>query len=148
MTISRLSADHHYQMLTHLLALGQSDRRLRFCASVSDEFIIEYCTGINFTTDVLFGQFTTHDHLISLCHLAAVDDTTSELAISISEGYRQQGHATALFNYALQLTPNSLVLNCLPYNEPMKRIAMKAGIPLCTVDGETSALITRSNPST
>lgn len=135
--IRTLAARHRTQILHHLLALGERDRYLRFGYPAHDEQIARYVEQIDFGRDQVFGIFNRRLALVAMAHLAYPDPVagqppaSSEFGVSVSEHLRGQGIGARLFDHAVLHARNRgvamLVIHALTENQPMLRLAQRAG---------------------
>src|SRR5512139_2232739 len=104
------------KLVTHLLALGAEDRRLRFGMRVSDDTIREYVERIDFARDALFGVFDDELNLAGAAHLARADEH-AELGVSVLPAHRGRGIGSALLERAHMHARNwgipMLFMHCL-----------------------------------
>jgi GNAT superfamily N-acetyltransferase len=128
-------------LLEHMLGLGQSDRRLRFCAAASDSVIRRYCASIDWGRSLLLGCFEGR-RLIGVVHLLSGDlgrPDRLEMAISVERAQRGRGIGAALLARAMVAARSrgvtALSFVCLAEDEAMQRLALRAGGRLVT-DGE------------
>ena len=68
--IRKLTARHRPRMESHLRALSERDRYLRFGYAASDAQIARYVEQLDFERDEVFGIFNWQLQLIALAHLA------------------------------------------------------------------------------
>ena len=68
--VRELHVGHTSQILSHLLQLGDEDRRLRFGTQTPDEVIHRYVEQLDFNRDAVFGVFDGDLRLIGMAHLA------------------------------------------------------------------------------
>src|SRR5438105_2750449 len=68
--IRSLSPRHRPRIVTHLLALDEHDRYLRFGYPASDEQIAKYVDDLDFARDEVSGIFNRRLELIALAHVA------------------------------------------------------------------------------
>jgi RimJ/RimL family protein N-acetyltransferase len=145
--IRSLDRGHRDQILTHLQALEQADRYLRFGYAATDEQIRRYVDQINFDRDVLFGIFNRRLHLIAMAHLAfSVDPqlrTCAEFGVSVARASRGKGYGSRLFERAAIHARNEgvsqLFIHALSENTAMLKIARNAGAVLERAGSETQA---------
>jgi RimJ/RimL family protein N-acetyltransferase len=164
--VKELSERDRRRMLMHFLALGDSDRLLRFGTTLPDELITRYVQKIDFARDTLFGVYDSDLRLIGVGHLAfaprdalptGADATTkervAEFGLSVSESARGRGIGTRLFERAAIHCRNAdvdtLYMHCLSSNQTMIRIARKASMQIRRSYGEADAYLKLlpANPS-
>lgn len=102
--IVELDDTHRPLILAHLLALDETDRRLRFSYALGDAAIAKYVASLDFERDSVFGIFGRDNALLGVVHLAdlnqAVDSKTpkgAELGLSLDANMRGYGLGTLLF---------------------------------------------------
>ena len=141
--------------LSHLLALRQEDRYLRFGSPFSDIAIERYVAGIDFRIDTVFGVFDEDLRLTAAGHFAPLPveardgqeplGRTAEFGLSVGDDARGRGLGTALFlraaAHARNLQVSSLFMHCLSENRAMMRIARKAGMEIRQTHGEADAYL-------
>lgn len=136
--IRSLSERHRPRLATHLRALPDRDRYLRFGYQASDEQIERYVAAIDFEHDEIFGTFNRRLELIAAAHLAfghapaAADGrATAEFGVSVLPQSRGRGFGTRLFDHAMLRARNRgfdrLFIHALSENAAMLAIARKAG---------------------
>jgi len=125
------------QIYEHLLRLSKEDRRLRFCLTASDAYIHRYVFEImDLERDAGFGAFAD-GKLVGLANIAAIGDTSCELAFSIDADYRGTGLARNLMRtsiaYCRELGMSRLCMSCLRENKKMQALAKSFGLSM-TID--------------
>jgi RimJ/RimL family protein N-acetyltransferase len=133
--IRSLDPGHRPAITTHLLALGPSDRYLRFGYLASDEQIRRYIETLDFDRDEIFGIYNRKIELIGMAHLAFSTDpqlkSCAEFGVSVSAKVRGRGYGTQLFGRALTHARNEgvamMFIHALSENTAMLKIARKAG---------------------
>ncbi|MBX9835241.1 MAG: GNAT family N-acetyltransferase, partial [Burkholderiaceae bacterium] len=68
--IRSLGPAYRERIATHLLALDDADRYLRFGYKASDEQIGRYVADLNFERDEIFGIYNRHLELVAMAHVA------------------------------------------------------------------------------
>lgn len=148
--VLELNHSHQEMMRAHLLALGDTDRRLRFGMHATDSFINNYVNAFNFKRDCFFGVIDSSLKIIALAHLAYGDTTstqqhTAEFGVSVSENGRGFGVGTSLFKrsaiHARNTNTHILYVHCLSSNAAMMHIARKAGMDVEYSYGEADAFL-------
>lgn len=147
--IRSLSERHRRLIKGQLLALSAQDRYLRFGYRASDEQIAKYVTSLNFERDEIYGIFNRRLQLIALAHLALESDSKStrcaEFGVSVRAEARGKGLGTLLFRRAMLHARaegvDLLFIHALSENEPMLKIARKAGAVVENHGGEVEAHI-------
>jgi ribosomal protein S18 acetylase RimI-like enzyme len=134
--IRSLAARHRPRILSHMLALNERDRFLRFGYAASDAQISRYVEQLDFEHDEVFGIFNRRLELLALAHLAYLDpDTTprraAEFGVSVAKAARGRGYGDRLFDHAALHARNrgidSLLVHALSENTAMLRICRNAG---------------------
>lgn len=147
--IRALSERHRRLIKSHLLALSTQDRYLRFGYHASDEQIAKYVANLNFERDEIYGIFNRRLQLIAQAHLALTSDPTcascAEFGVSVLAQARGKGLGTLLFKRAMLHARaedvDLLFIHALSENEPMLKIARKAGAVVESHGGEVEAHI-------
>jgi hypothetical protein len=75
--IRSLAARHRPRILSHILALSEIDRYLRFGYAASDVQIARYVEQLDFERDEVFGIFNRRLELLAMAHLAYLDPAAS-----------------------------------------------------------------------
>jgi len=138
--VRALAERHRPHMLTHLLALGERDRYLRFGQIASDLQIARYVARIDFERDEVFGIFNHRLDVVALAHLALAGPN-AEFGVSVLPQVRGRGFGGRLFERALLLARNrgvgTLVIHALSENTAMLRIVRRAGARIDHDGGDT-----------
>lgn len=115
----------------HLLRLDMTDRRLRFCGSLSDEKISDFCANIDWARTTVLGCFVDGDlrgtgFIVLLPEGFSVD---AEIAFSVESQFQNNGVGTMLLQKAMAVARNRYIktahLLCVRENVKMRRIASK-----------------------
>ena len=134
--IRKLTARHRPRMESHLRALSERDRYLRFGYAASDAQIARYVEQLDFERDEVFGIFNWQLQLIALAHLAYMAPqpptrAAAEFGVSVAAHARGRGYGDRLFDHAALHARNrgvdSLLVHALSENSAMLRIARNAG---------------------
>ncbi len=124
------------------VALAPEDRRKRFCCSLSDDTISKYADRLNFSRDTVLGAFDEQAQIIGLAELIRGAEA-GEMAFSVRPDKRGQKIGTKLLQRlmlrARMCGIRKVFVMFLPDNTPMRRMAIRAGMELSTVDGEAHA---------
>jgi RimJ/RimL family protein N-acetyltransferase len=154
--IRSLGAGHRRRIATHLLALDERDRYLRFGYAANDEQIRRYVDGLDFERDDIFGIFNRRLELIAMAHLAFLPHEPggpagAEFGVSVLAKARGRGYGGRLFDRAVVHARNEgvelMFIHALSENIAMIRIARKAGATLERAGSETEAYL-RLPPAT
>ena len=154
--IRSLGAGHRSRIATHLLALGERDRYLRFGYAANDEQIQRYVDGLDFERDDIFGIFNRRLELIAMAHLAFLPHEPgaaagAEFGVSVLATVRGRGYGSRLFDRAVVHARNEgvelMFIHALSENTAMIRIARNAGATLERAGSETEAYL-RLPPAT
>jgi GNAT superfamily N-acetyltransferase len=147
--IRSLAERHHPKMVAHLLALGASDRYLRFGYAATDEQVRNYVEYIDFELDEVFGVFNRRHDLIALAHLACEPQgsgsggRSSEFGVSVADFARGRGYGARLFEHAVLRARErgvaTMVIHALSENAGMLAIVRHAGATVEESGGETEA---------
>lgn len=146
--IRSLAERHRPRILTHLLALPEADRYLRFGYAASDAQVARYADLIDFDQDEVFGVFNRRLELVALAHLAILTSAQgareAEFGVSVLPTARGRGFGARLFDHAVLHARNrgvdTLLIHALSENKAMLRIARNAG---ATVEREGSESLAR-----
>ena len=136
--IRSLGPRHRGRIVTHLCALDERSRYLRFGYAAGDAQIRRYVDLIDFEQDEVFGIFNRRLELIALAHLAhrAPDPSragaaASEFGVSVLPKARRRGYGRRLFEHAMLHARNrgveTIFIHALSENTAMLRIAQSAG---------------------
>jgi RimJ/RimL family protein N-acetyltransferase len=147
--IRSLSERHRPRILTHLLALPEADRHLRFGYAASDAQLAHYADLIDFSRDEVFGIFNRRLELIAMAHLALLPPSAAdraaqaEFGVSVLPRVRGRGFGSRLFERAVLHARNrhvdTLIIHALSENTAMLRIVRKAGAIIERDGGESQA---------
>ena len=85
-----LHADERPQLLAHLLALDEEDRRLRFAHALSDDGVRHYVESIDLSRDAVFVVTDANLAIVGAAHLAR-EDGQAELGMSVLPQNRGHG---------------------------------------------------------
>lgn len=128
---------------SHLKALSESSRILRFGAPVGNDVIDHLCDKIEEDSrhHVLFAIENASLEFVAVGHVADFKDM--EMAFSVLDGYQGQGMGEALMKRVIQhcrtLGHLKGFMVCLPHNNAIKHLCQKHGIKIHTEYGETTA---------
>jgi GNAT superfamily N-acetyltransferase len=134
--IRSLEARHRPRIGSHLLALDERDRYLRFGYVANDAQIQRYVGLLDFDLDEVFGVFSRQLELVAMAHLAYLGPATSnspiaEFGVSVARHFRGRGYAEHLFDRAALHARNrgidTLLVHALSENTAMLRIVRNAG---------------------
>jgi GNAT superfamily N-acetyltransferase len=124
------------------LSLSPDDRRKRFCCTLSDETVSNYVDRLNFTRNTVLGAFDDQAHVIGLAELVRGAEE-SEMAFSVRPDRRGQKIGTKLMERLLlrarMCGVRKVFVMFLSDNTPMRKMASRAGMSLCSADGEAHA---------
>jgi len=136
--VRSLSERHRARIFTHLLALDERDRYLRFGYPASDGQIERYVQSLDFERDEVFGIFNRRLELIAMAHLAMQRELPApdaaawaEFGVSVAHKARGRGFGGRLFDHAVLHARNrgidTLLIHALSENVAMLKIARAAG---------------------
>ena len=143
--VRTLRARHRPAILSHLLALPEPDRYLRFGYLASDAQVRTYVEHLDFKRDEVFGIFNRRLELVAMAHLAYGTDPetgaacssgdhqhgVAEFGVSVNASLRGRGVGARLFEHAVLHARNrgvdTLVVHTLSENAPMIKLARRAG---------------------
>lgn len=153
--IRSLGPSHRERIATHLLALDEHDRFLRFGYAARDEQIQRYALQLDFERDEIFGIYNRKLEMIAMAHLAffreATTSSQAEFGVSVLAKARGRGYGSRLFERAVMHARNEgvdlLLIHALSENTAMLKIARNAGATLERAGSETDAYL-RLPPAT
>jgi GNAT superfamily N-acetyltransferase len=142
MIIRPLTVFERDAVTSFYLALSPDDRRMRFCCTLSDETISNYAGRLNFTRDTVLGAFDEHAQIVGLAELVT-GAKASEMAFSVRPDRRGQKIGTKLMERLLlrarMCGVRKVFVMFISDNTPMRRMAIRAGMSVRSVDGEAHA---------
>lgn len=147
--IRSIGPSHGERIASHLLALGEHDRYLRFGYSANDEQVRRYVDGLNFDRDEIFGIYNRKLQLIAMAHLAHSTDpnlkSCAEFGVSVLAQARGRGYGSRLFDRAVMHARNDgvdmMFIHALSENTAMLNIARKAGATIVRDGSESEAYL-------
>ncbi|SDN99693.1 GNAT family N-acetyltransferase [Polaromonas sp. JS666] len=147
--IRSIGPSHGERIATHLLALGEHDRYLRFGYAANDEQVRRYVDGLNFDRDEIFGIYNRKLQLIAMAHLAHSTDpnlkSCAEFGVSVLAQARGRGYGSRLFDRAVMHARNDgvdmMFIHALSENTAMLNIARKAGATIVRDGSESEAYL-------
>lgn len=148
-SLIRLRAQHGPEIVSHIIALGDNDRYLRFGYNCSNERVAQYVEN-SFISDELQQNFWygvyDGENLIATLHVATGNDV-AEFAFTTDVNYRGQKLGQLLFARGYQLVTEfqitRIYMCMLSQNKSMIHIAKKFGMSVMTqgTDSEASVVI-------
>lgn len=150
MIIRPLTVFEREKVRNFYLSLSLDDRRRRFCCTLADDTISKYVDRLDFTNDVVLGAFDDQGQLVGLAELVR-GSRESEMAFSVRPDRRGQKIGTSLIErlmvHAAMRGVKRVFVMFLSGNMPMRNMAIRAGMPVETVDGESHAARDLAEPS-
>lgn len=150
MSPRKLSAQDKAALTDHLIRLQGEDRRLRFAATVTDDFIRRYINETFDEKSKWLGVDGKPGELVAACHVAFYDGQ-AELGCSVDQGYRGHKLAQKMFDRAVTVLRSKgitkVFMNCLSENKAMKHIAKKNQMTVVSYDGDAEARVTIESPT-
>jgi GNAT superfamily N-acetyltransferase len=152
--VRSLGRRHRERILAHLMALGETDRYLRFGYVASDTQLSKYVDMLDFERDEVFGIFNRRLELIAMAHLAHAEVAEarpgqkpglamSEFGVSVLPKARGRGFGKRLFEHATLHARNrgvrTLFIHALSENTVMLKIARNAGAKVQRDGSESEA---------
>ncbi|MQM37021.1 hypothetical protein KBTX_01010 [wastewater metagenome] len=140
--IRRLLWQERGALAAHLERLSETDRYLRFGGRVNDASLIEYANRSDWLQRTVFGAFVGGDlRAAGECQILARDwPRQAELAFSVEAPVQGRGIGTQLFQRLITFARNRRIrrvyLTTLRHNRPMRQIARKFGMTLCSCEDE------------
>ena len=139
-----LRADERPQLLAHLLALDEEDRRLRFAHALSDDGVRHYVEDIDLSRDAVLVVTDANLAIVGAAHLARKDGQ-AELGMSVLPRDRGQGVGGALLERCAVRARNwgvrIMFMNCLVENAAMMHLARKQGLKVAVSGVEAEAFV-------
>lgn len=147
--IRSLGPAYRERIATHLLALDDADRYLRFGYKASDEQIGHYVADLNFERDEIFGIYNRHLELVAMAHVAFATDPEhhqcAEFGVSVLKKARGRGYGRRLFERAVIHARNEgvdmMFIHALSENTTMLKIARNAGASVQRDGAESEAFL-------
>jgi len=148
--IRTLAARHRPRISSHLLALDERDRYLRFGYAASDAQVERYVDNLDFERDEVFGVFNRRLALVAMAHLAYMEPSPAhphcaEFGVSVAKGSRGRGFGERLFDHAALHARNrgidTLLVHALSENTAMLRITRNAGASIVRDGPESQAWV-------
>lgn len=150
MLVRKLSLLDKNRIIDNLVALQGEDRRLRFGALCTDDYIKEYVTKSFEQESKWFGVDHINGHLVATCHVAIFNDE-AELGCCVDEEYRGEGLAQQMFDRAVTWlrTKNisNVFMHCLTENAAMRHIARKNDMTVVSGYGDSDANVEIEPPT-
>jgi ribosomal protein S18 acetylase RimI-like enzyme len=151
--IRSLAPRHRERILTHLTALDERSRYLRFGYAANDSHIARYVDTIDFEHDEVFGIFNRRLELIAMAHLAyrpgdvtRAREAAAEFGVSVLPKARRRGFGRRLFEHAMLHARNrgvrTIFIHALSENTAMLKIARNAGAAMERDGSESEAWLT------
>ncbi len=145
--IRALGPRHRGRVLTHLMALDERDRVMRFGHHASDEQLAQYVQRMDFGRDELCGVFDRHVRLVASAHLAFdADSVNAEFGVSVLPKARGLGLGSRLFDHAMVHARNRGVSMMTIYiereNSAMLCIVRRAGAEIRFEGAQAEARLT------
>ena len=132
------------------LTLSQDDRRMRFCATASDETVAKYVDRMDLTRATIFGAFDEGARLIGLAELL-YGARESDMAFAVRADMRGRKIGTRLIErllvHARLCGIRVVTVMFMSENTPMRRLAVRAGMHVETDGSECRARRTLDLPA-
>lgn len=150
-TVRKLLIAEYPKYRTHLKALDENSKLLRFGHRVNDEVIDHLCDSIEKDArhHVLFCIENEALDIIAVGHIATGDGM--ELAFSVHKEYQGQGFGNKLMSRCIRYCRTHGILKgcmvCLSSNAVIKHLCLKNGIHIHTDHGETLADLELDKPN-
>lgn len=131
--VYRLQPVEYHRYRTHLLALDNESRYLRFGYQIKDEIINSLCDTFESNTKnhKLFVIENENLEVIGAGHIAILNGQT-ELAFSVLKEHQGRGMGSALMKRVIEWCQNRSIKNgcmvCLSTNMAIKKLAKKYGV--------------------
>ncbi len=148
--IRSLGPRHRDRIITHLQALDDHSRYLRFGYAATDAQMASYVDRLDFERDEVFGIFNRRLDLIAMAHLANPAEPPAngrrlmaEFGVSVLPKGRRRGFGRRLFEHAMLHARNrgvgAMFIHALSENTPMLKIARDAGATVRRDGSESEA---------
>lgn len=141
------------QLHRHLLRLGPDDRLLRFGASVSDQFITDYCAARDWRRDSVLG-FWVGGELRAVAELKPIDHAwfgDAEVSLSVETSFQNHDIGKELLRRLAIIARNrlitSLYLICLPRNAKLMHLLRKLDAEFAFGIAEAEARLDLGSPT-
>src|SRR6476469_8389095 len=136
-----LRADERPQLLAHLLALDEEDRRLRFTHALSDDGVRHYVEEIDLSRDAVFVVTDANLAIVGAAHLAR-GDGQAELGLPRDRGHGVGGAllercAARARNWGVRI----MFMDCLVENAAMMHLARKQDLKIAVSGAEAEAFV-------
>lgn len=142
MIIRPLTLDEREAVRSFYLALTPEDRRKRFCCALSDATLSKHVDRLDFSRDTVLAAFDEQANIIGLAELVT-GPKESEMAFSVRPDRRGQKIGTNLLEKlmlrARMCGVGKVFVMFLADNTPMRKMAVRAGMAVSSVDGEAHA---------
>lgn len=151
MVVRKLTLLDKGNIKLHLQKLQGDERRLRFGALVSDDYIVRYVdSNCDDKNNKWFGVDHIDGYLVAVCHVA-IDGEQAELGCSVDNDFRGHGLAQQMFERAVTWLRTKgiqdVCMHCLAENSIMKHIARKNDMAVVTEYGESDANVHLEPPT-
>lgn len=138
------------KLITHLQSLQGEDRRLRFGAVVTNDYIKQYVEKTCGVDNNKWFGVDDDCRIVASCH-AAIIDGLAELGCSVDKEYRGHGFAQSMFDRAVTWLRargiTDVCMHCLTENSVMRHIARKNDMAVVSEMGETDANVHLEPPT-
>jgi RimJ/RimL family protein N-acetyltransferase len=145
--IKKSAAAESLQLQKHLIRLDPDSRRLRFGASVRDEYVMRFVEGIDWSSSIHLGYFSG-DRLCGAAHLVWHDLSYPpgvEYAVSVEVPHQGVGVGSELTRRAVTIARNrglrELYMICLRENARMRHVARKVGAAVILAGAEAAGKV-------
>lgn len=151
-TVYKLPKHEFHRYKTHLLALDEESRYMRFGFHIKNETISELCA--KWETDSnnhkVFAIENDNLEVVAIAHVS-LEDEKPELAFSVLKEYQHRGMGDALMKRAIEYCQNKGIKHgymvCLGSNDKIKRLARKNDVLVTTADGDSHGEIEIPGPT-
>lgn len=153
--VRELHVQDRKDVLTHLRALDEADRYLRFGYAAQNAQIEHYVAHLDFGRDRVLGIYNRKLCLIAMAHLAYIHDpkadSCAEFGVSVLPAWRGRGFGTELFARAVLHARNDhislMFIHALSENTAMLHIAQRAGATVEHLGSESEAYLSLPSPT-
>jgi len=151
--VRRLWPAERSLLAAHLHRLDACDRRMRFCAPVSDAAIDRYVQAVDWLSSDVVGCFVAGElrGAAELVRMPGAGVPAAEASVSVERPFRGHGLGSALVGRLLLIARNRFVrrveMLCLAENAMMRRIARRHGGTVLSENGQVASRIATPPPS-
>lgn len=149
--VRRLHASDQANVCDHFLSLDAESRRARFCAAVSEDWVLRYAKK-SLSGDVTCGAFIDGQlrGLVEIRDIQQADPSFAEAALSVDPAWQNLGIGDALFQRMLAVAGHSGVgtiqMFFLKDNSRMRHLALRYDATLAQSQDDVAAILHPDQP--